>query len=250
VAQGTPGGTDSTATVDKAREALDRTIAALGGAAFLNVREIQRRGRLYSFDRGELAGPGEHHFVDYVKLPDKERSEFGKKGNIVYVNNGEEGWELDRQGVREQTPEAIRDFHEGNRHDLDYLLRYRLTESGMQAYYLGSEFSDNRRAYVIELVDERSESVKLLVDVQTYLPMQLRYRTRDALSGEWVDVTDTFGNYISVQGVQTAKIFSRERAGKRTLEVFWSEVHYNSGLSDELFSRGSLEARWQKAKKK
>lgn len=248
-AQEMAGGAASAPGTNKALEVLDRTLAALGGPAFLNVQDITRHGRLYGFDRGELADPGEHHFFDYVKFPGRERSEQGKKGNVVYVNNNEQGWELDRQGVREQTPEQIRDFNEGNRRDLDYILRFRLKEPGMQAYYLGGEFADNQRVHVVELVDDRAESYKLLIDQTTYLPLQLRYRQKDELSGEWQDVVEYYGKYVPVQGIQTPMLFSRERAGTRTLEVFWSEVQYNTGLPDELFTRASLEERWQKFKK-
>ena len=93
--------------VNRAQEILDRAIAALGGPQYLHVQDITRRGRLYSFDRGQLASPGDR-FVDYVKFPGKERLEIGKDGKIVYLNDNEQGWELDRQGIREMTPEIGR----------------------------------------------------------------------------------------------------------------------------------------------
>lgn len=234
-------------TAGKAEEVLNRTLEALGGAKFLSVSDIVRRGRLYSFNRGELASPGER-FVDYLKFPGKERLEMGKDGKIVYLNDNDQGWELDRQGIREMTPEQIENFQEGNRRDYEYLLRFRARGEKVEVYYLGREFADNRRVHVLELVDDRGDSYKLLVDARTYLPMQLHYRERDVLSGEWVDVTEYFGKFISVQGIKTPMQFTRERAGLRSLEVHFREVQYNSGLSDELFTRPSLEAHWQKVK--
>ena len=233
---------------EQARQILDRSIQALGGAAYLNVRDITRRGRLYSFDRGELADPGER-FVDYVKFPGKERLEIGKKGNIVYINDNDQGWELDRQGIREMTPAQTKDFMEGNQRDIDYLLRIRLQQEKLALYYLGREFSDNRTVHVIELVDETNESVKLLIDAGTYLPMQLRYRIRDILSGDWVDVVEHYGKYITVQGITTPLYLTRQRAGVRTFEVYFTEVQYNTGVPDALFTRGSLEERWRQVKK-
>jgi hypothetical protein len=236
------------ATAGQADEVLNRTIEALGGEKFLHVQDIVRRGRLYSFNRGELASPGER-FVDYVKFPGKERLELGKDGKIVYLNNNEAGWELDRQGIREMSPEQIENFQESNRRDFEYVLRFRARGEKVQIYYLGREFADNRRAHVLELVDERGDSVKLLVDARTHLPMQLRYRERDILSGEWVEVVEYYGKYIDVQGVRTPMQLTRERAGLRSLEVHFTEVQYNTGVADELFTRNSLEERWQKVKK-
>src|SRR3990167_7946714 len=71
-------------------QAKGRTLAALGGPQYLNVQDIPRRGRLYSFDSGQLASPGDR-FVDYVKFPGKERFEIGKDGKIVYLNDNEIG---------------------------------------------------------------------------------------------------------------------------------------------------------------
>lgn len=233
---------------DQARQILDRTVQALGGAAYLNVRDITRRGRLYSFDRGELSSPGER-FVDYVKFPGKERLEMGKKGKIVYLNDNDQGWELDLQGIRDMTPEQKKDFLEGTRRDIDYLLRIRLQQERLQLYYMGREFADNRTVHVIELVDDSNESVTLLIDSGTHLPVQLRYRVRDTLSGEWVDVAEYYGKYVTVQGIATPLYLTRQRAGQRTFEVYFSEVQYNTGLADALFTRASLEERWRQVKK-
>lgn len=232
---------------DKSRQILEQTIQALGGQAFLSVHDMVREGRIYGFDRGELSSPGDK-FVNYVKFKGKERVEFGKKGQIVYLNDNEEGWELDKQGIRDQTPESIETFREGLRRDLDYVLRFRLQEEPVQLYYLGTEFVDNRRAHAIEMVDERQESLVLYIDARTYLPMQVRYRHRDVLSGEFVDVIEYYGKWVSVQGVQTPMAVSRERAGRRYFEAYFTRVKYNAGVDDVLFTRASLEEHWKKVK--
>ena len=68
-------------------------IAALGGETFLNAREIHTTGRFFSFQRGELTGGD--IFVDYIKLPEMERTEFGReKAKSVQINKGEEGWTI------------------------------------------------------------------------------------------------------------------------------------------------------------
>lgn len=241
------GGPETMLPPDKGDQILKDTIQALGGEAFLNVQDITRRGRLYSFSRGELASAGDR-FVDYVKFPGKERLELGKKGNIVYLNDNDKGWELDRQGIREQSPEQVKDFNQGNLRDLDYLLRFRLQKEKFQAYYQDSIFVDNRRADVLELVDENGESTTLVVDHRRHLPVQVRYRQKDELSGDYVDILEVYGKYITVQGVTVPMQVTRDRAGTRVLEAHLDEVQFNTGLSDQLFTRASLEERWQKVK--
>lgn len=231
----------------QAEEVLNRTLAAMGGDSFLRAGAMTARGRMYDFNRGQLSSPGER-FVYYAKFPGKERIEFSKKGNIVYVNDNDQGWELDRQGIREQSPEQVEDFQQSNRRDVQNLLRFRARGEKMQVYYIGREFADNRRVHVLELVDERGDSFKLWVDATNYLPLQLRYRVRYALTREWMEVVEYYGKYITVQGITTAMYLMRERAGLRALEVYFSEVDYNTVVPDALFSRASLEERWAKVK--
>lgn len=232
----------------QAEEIVNRMLAALGGDAFLQAREMTARGRIYDFNRGQLASPGER-FVYYAKFPGKERIEFGKKGNIVYVNDNDQGWELDRQGIREESPEQVEDFQQSNRRDVQNLLRFRARKEKMQVYYVGREIADIRRVHVLELVDERGDSFKLWVDASNYLPLQLRYRVRDDLTREWVEVIEYYGKYVTVQGIATAMHLMRERGGLRSLEVYFSEVDYRTAVPEALFTRASLEERWAKVKK-
>ena len=232
---------------DRAEQLFNAVIEALGGEKFLGVQDITRRGRLYPFSRGELSSPGQR-FLDYVKFSDKERLELGKKGKVAYVYNEQEGWELDKQGIRDMSPEAIEDFLENNRRDFEYLMRFQARGEKVNIYYVGREFVDNRRTHILELVDERGESTKLIVDANTNLPMQLRYRERHPVTGDWIDVVEYFGKYVNVGGIQTPMQFTRERGGHRTLEAYFSEVQYNTGIADELFTRTALEQHWQKVK--
>ena len=232
----------------QAEEIFSRMLEAMGGDAYLRATELTGRGRIYSFNRGDLSSPGER-FVYYAKFPGKERMELGKKGNIVYVNAGDQGWELDLQGIREQTPEQIEDFQQSNRRDFHNILRWRSRGEKVKFYLVGRQFVDNRRVNILELVDERNESVHLYIDASSYLPLQLRYRDRDALTREWVDVVESYGKYITVQGTKTAMHISRTRGKMRVLEVYFSEVRYNGGVPDSLFTRESLDERWASVKK-
>jgi len=128
------------------------------------------------------------------------------------------------------------------------VLRFRLQEEPVQLYYLGTEFVDNRRTHAIEMVDERQDSLVFYIDVRTHLPVQVRYKHRDVLSGEFVEVIEYYGKWISIQGIQTPMAISRERGGRRYFEVYVSEVQYNPGVDDALFTRASLEEHWKKVK--
>jgi len=97
-------------------------------------------------------------------------------------------------------------------------------------------------------VDNRNESLKLYVDARTYLPLQMRWRQKDVLTGDYMDVVESYGKWIRVQGVMTPMSVSRERGGRRYFEAYFTQVQYNVGVDDSLFTAGSLQERWKKVK--
>lgn len=230
---------------NKAEEIFDKVIEALGGDAFLNVTDMAREGRIYDFNQGRLASAGSR-FKNYLKFPAMEWMEYGKKGNIVYLNNGEQGWELDRQGINDQTPEAVENWREGNKRDFEYLLRFRVRDEKLSLYYLGKEYIDNRMTHILEIVDADSESVKLYVDSRTYLPMQFRYSRHSELRRGRVPIVEYYGKYVDINGVQTPLHIAREQDGDRVMEVFLKVVTLNVNLEDSFFTRANLEVRWEK----
>ena len=236
------------ADVGRGEEIFAKVIEALGGDAFLNVASLFREGRIYGFEGGVLSGPGQR-FKNYVKFRDKEWTEYGKRGNIVYVYNGEEGWELDRQGITDASPESVESWAETNRLDPEYLLRFRVREEELPIYYNGKEFLDNRMVHILEILDEDSESLLLYLDARTYLPMQLRYSKRNPLLRSREPVIEYYGKYIDIDGVQVPFHIARERNGVKVLEVFMKDVVLSEDVPDEFFTRENLEKRWKKVKR-
>ena len=63
----------------RTNQTIDQMIQALGGQAFLDIKDIHTTGRFFAFTRGELSGGD--LFSDYIKFPDMERAEFGGPKN-------------------------------------------------------------------------------------------------------------------------------------------------------------------------
>src|SRR5919109_5313385 len=93
----------------KAKAVLGQTIQALGGQAYLNIQDMSQEGRSYSFYHGRPNSVGVV-FWRFYKYPDKERTEFTKKRDVVYVNNGDKGYEITYKGTRAQDPKDLADF--------------------------------------------------------------------------------------------------------------------------------------------
>ena len=111
----------------KSKAILQQVITALGGPAYLNVRDSDCSGRLAQFGHsGELMGFAP--FRDLWILQDKHRTEYISKGQNsilgfflgidgfgfthggvgIVVFDGDHGWVLDKAGVSDEPDDAIK----------------------------------------------------------------------------------------------------------------------------------------------
>jgi hypothetical protein len=233
----------------KAKELLQQAIEALGGSTYLNVHDATCTGRLGGFDHaGELTGFGQ--FIDYEIPPDKERQENLPKRNIIEVYNGDKGWELDRGGVSEAPQVDLVDFIEGNKKNIDNVLRLRIHEPDMIFRYGGPDIVDLKQAEWVELVDADNRTIRIALAMATHLPIRKVVDTRDPRTRMKSEEIEYYSNYHPIQGIQTPFQMTRERNGIKIFQVFFDKCEYNTNLSDSLFTRESLEERWAKIGKK
>src|SRR5438067_9111889 len=87
----------------KAKALIDQAIQALGGPAYTGIQDISQEGRTYSFHLGRPNGVGTV-FWRFYKYPDKERIELTKKRDVIYLENGDKGYEITFKGTSDEDP--------------------------------------------------------------------------------------------------------------------------------------------------
>jgi len=233
----------------KAKQLLQEAIVALGGSTYLNVHDSTCTGRLGGFDHsGELTGFD--HFIDYEVPPDKERQENLPKRNIIEVHNGDKGWDLDRGGVSEAPQVDLIDFVEDNKKDLFNILHYRIHEPGMVFRYGGPDIVDLKQVDWVELVDSDNRTIRIAIATATHLPVRKIVDTRDPRTRMKSEEIEYYSNYHPIEGIQTPFQITRERNGIKIWQAFFDKCEYNTNLDSSLFTRESLEQRWDKVGKK
>jgi hypothetical protein len=233
----------------KAKEILQQAVQGMGGTAYLNVRDVTCNGRLSQFGHsGELNGF--ETFIDYSIPPFKDRNENLPKRNIISVMNNDKGWVLDRGGVSDASGADVAQFQDDVKKDIDYILRSRLKEPNMIFRYLGPDVVDLKEADWVEIVDSDNRTIRLAIAQSTHLPIRKIINTRDANTRMKADEIEYYSNYHPIGGVQTPFQLTRERNGIKIYQVFFDKCEYNTGVSDSLFTKESLEERWQKVGKK
>jgi len=249
-------------SAEKARQVLQQVIGALGGQAYLDVHDTQCEGRIAQFGSNEEL-MGFTPFRDLWLLPDKNRTEYISKGEhtiagflmgidglmithggvMITVFNGDEGWMLDKAGVSNQPEDVIKNFTDVLKTGMNNVLRTRRNEPGVEARYGGTDLIDLKEAEWIEFTDRDRHDMRLAVDKSTHLPLRWVVAKRDPETRVRTEVSTSYTQYISVDGVKTPLSIVRTRDGRRITQTFLTGCKYNSNLEAQLFTRASLDQR-------
>jgi len=224
----------------KAHALLDQAIQALGGQAFLSFKTMSTSGRSFSITDEETTG-----FVTFdsqVEYPDKRRFAYGsgKKKPIVLINNGDEGWEVDRMGIMHQLPEQARRWKVTNTYSLENLLRLRINEPRVLIQDGGTDFIENLATRVLDILLANQVAVKLYVNKANSLPVRITYRVQNPQTQEWEEYSDVYGDYRSFQGIQTPMHITRFLNDERVSETFRNTAKYNEAFPAGLFQSPGL----------
>jgi hypothetical protein len=217
----------------QAQALIDRTIQALGGPAFLRVKTMTSRGRVFSIDDESTVGVAPYQ--SYVEYPDKRRFSYGKKQPVILINNGDRAWEIDRYGLTSQPPEQVERWKISSRYSLENVFRQVIREPGILLQSGGVDFVDNVPTRVVDLLVPGGTMVKVDLHRETFLPVRIRYRVRNSKTRDWEDFADVYGDYQNTQGVQTPMHIARYLDGERVSETFRNAVKYDESYPADYF---------------
>src|SRR6202049_2355279 len=253
----------------KAKAVLQQVIGALGGSAYLNVHDSDCDGRVAQFgSSGDLMG-----FTSFRELwvmPAKNRVEYISKGQhtvlafllgaddlnithggvLVTVFDGDQGWMLDKSGVSEQPEDVTKNFVEQVKSGMNNMLRSRLNEDGVELRYAGTDLLNLKEVEWIEISDRDHRALRLAVEKSTHLPLSWGGDKRDPETKEHTEISTSYTQFVSVDGVLTPLSVTRAQNGRRVSQVYLTGCTSNSRLSPPLFTSASLEQRSAEGTKK
>ena len=227
----------------KGKQILDQLIAAMGGPSYLNIRESDCQGRLARFGRNNESA-GYTPFKVYWRYPNKNRTDYSKKGVIINLYDGDKGWTLDRGGVSELSAASVAEFQEQAKRDINNLLRVRLKEPGMTIRYGGSGVVDLKTVDWVVITDAEQRDFRLAVDRTTHLLVHSIVTVEDETTHDRRSETNIYSNYQPQEGVQTPLQITFDRDGRRVSQVFFQSCKYNPGIPDQFFTKAALEKRF------
>ncbi|MGA7461943.1 MAG: hypothetical protein WBW69_17065 [Candidatus Korobacteraceae bacterium] len=221
-------------SVQKSFQILNQMIRALGGDAWLNVRDMQSEGRTYGFYHGQPNSTG-LVFWRFWEWPDKERIELTKQRDVVELFTGDKGYEITYKGTATQDPKEMQDYLRRRDHSLEWVVRNWLPAAGTMILYSGTALVERNLADQITVLNASNDSVTLSIDGTSRLPVKISYSWRDPSDRQFDEESTVFSNYKPVQGVQTPYSTVRYRDGDMTSQRFMTSFTYNTGLAPTLF---------------
>lgn len=226
---------------EKTKALIDRAIQAMGGSAYLSVKDYSAAGRYYMIEEDRQ---GWAEFTDQTRLPSKSRQELGKKSDketTIFDLDAGKGWIM--QGdydLKPATSEQIERFKRSVKHNLDNLFRFRIKEPGVSLHYFGSEILNGRKPVeVVELIDAENDTVRIYFEESSGLPYRLAFEEIGRY-GRKLRIFEEYSNWHEFQGVNTPLRVDRFTNGEPSSQVFVAKIAYNANLPDSLFAEPTL----------
>jgi hypothetical protein len=224
------------------RQCLD----ALGGQAFLEMRDKVLHGRAYQFYEGRLSGLTVMTvYTQYEKKPSspapgwigvRERRDFGKNHDYSALFADGKGWDITFRGARPLPEAQMRQYYDRLRRDIFYILKYRLDEPGMICESAGADLIENQPADVVRITDNDNNTVTVYLLQLTHLPVRQEYLRRDPGTRETFREAASYSKYRTVSGVQLPTYSQLVRDGEKIFEMFGDSLEVNKGLNESIFT--------------
>jgi len=220
--------------VQKAKQILDDMIRALGGDAYLTLRDMKVEGRSYAFYQGRPSGLGVVYWR-FWEWPDKDRMELTKQRDVVELYLGDKGYEITYKGTATQDPKLLAEYLRRRDHSLEVVIRTWLAAPGSMILYEGTAIVEQTLADKVTILTASNDSVTLAIDPRTHLPLKKTYSWRDPLDRQFDEESEIFSNYKLIQGINTPYSTVRMQNGDMNGQRFINSVSYNNGFDPAMF---------------
>lgn len=218
----------------KARAALDAMVKAMGGDAWLNLKNVVREGHLAAFFHG-TPDPGTTLFWDFHKWPDRDRVEYTKHRDVVQFYEGRKGIEVTYRGAKPLPQEQVDDFLRRRDHSIEMAVKVWLKDPKTILVYEGQRMAERHMAEQVTMISPDNEAITIQMDVQTHLPLSRSFQWRDPVYKDKNTDAEEYADYHDVDGLPTAYSITRVHNDEMVRQLYIDKVHYNQDLPAEFW---------------
>ena len=209
----------------KARQALDAMVKALGGDAWLNMQNRMEHGHAAGFYHGN-PDPGT-----------LEEFEF---------HIGREGWEVTYQGKHKLPQDQVDDYLRRRDHSIETAIKVWMKDPKTILVDEGQHLAARHLADQVTLISPDNEALTILMDTQTHLPLRRVFQWRDPEYKDKNTDAEEYDDYHTVGGFPTPFMITRFKNDEMVRQFFIDKVEYNQSLPADFWSVDAADERIKK----
>jgi hypothetical protein len=234
----------------KARAALNAMVSALGGDRWLNEQNTYVEGRIAAFYQGKPTGATIQYWN--WKTPETERLDMDEKSHDkhdwVEIFTPKGCWEVTYRGVRpipkisednDPCGEAMRRYN----HSVEMAVKVWLKDPNTILLYEGRSMVERRMAEQVTLMNANDDSITILMDAETHLPLKRTYFWRDPVYKDKNQEDEEYDDYHMVNGLPMPFSITRLHNGDMTQQRYVFKASYNVVLPPDIFNLDAIAAR-------
>jgi hypothetical protein len=244
-AQAAPQADEGQKNAKQARAVLDAMVQALGGEAWLKMKNQVRQGQVAAFYQGKPSG-GTTKLWEFHAWPDLDRIEYTSHRDVVQLYLGRAGSEVTYKGRAPLPPEQVDDFLRRRDHSIETAVKLWLNDPRTILIYDGQHLAARHLADQVTLISAENEAVTILADAQTHLPLRRSFEWRDPVYKDKNVDAEEYDDYHTIDGFPTAFTVTRFKNNEMTRQFFLTHVSYNQELPADLWSVDAAEKRIKK----
>jgi hypothetical protein len=112
--------------------------------------------------------------------------------------------------------------------------------------YEGQHMSERHLAEQVTLISSQNESITILLDVQTHLPLARTFQWRDPNYHDKNTDTEEYDDYHTIQGFPTPFTITRLKNGDPVRQYFVDHVTFNENLPADFWDADAAARRIKK----
>ncbi|HTW78911.1 MAG TPA: hypothetical protein VME23_05115 [Terracidiphilus sp.] len=230
----------------QARAALDSMVQAMGGQAWLDMKNKEIEGHVAAFYHGN-PDLGTTLTFEFHQWPDHDRIEVTKHRDVVEFFIGREGWEVTYRGKRAMDKEILDDYLRRRDHSIETAIKVWLKDPNTILVYEGTHMVERREAVQVTLISAQNEAITILMDSSTHLPLRSEFQWRDPLYHDKNTDAEEYDDYHTIDGFPTAFTITRFKNGDMSRQYYVTGAKYNLALPADFWD---VDATARRIKKK
>lgn len=229
----------------KARAALNAMVQAMGGQAWLNMKNRMLQGHLAGFDHGN-PGDGTTDYWEYHTWPDQDRIEYTKHRDVVQFYLGRQGWEVTYRGKKALPQDQVDDYLRRRDHSIETVVKTWLNDPKTILVYEGKRLAERHLADQVTLISAQNEAVTIQMDTQTHLPLRRTFQWRDPVFKDKNLDAEEYDDYHTFDGIPTPFTITRFKNDEIIRQYFIVHVTYNQQLPPDFWNVDAAASRIKK----